>query len=134
MSEQEYKTMPSTEWDDLQRVSREGFVPKLTENWNKGVKHDSGKVKAGMLKDFANAITEVLRVGTYGVKKYDRANWLKVDNAVERYEDAAMRHRLAHWSGEVNDIESNLSHEAHALWNDLAVLELKIRASRDAGI
>ena len=61
------------------------------------------------------ATLEVGKVLTYGAKKYSPDNWRKLDNLQERYSSAAIRHILAHLSGEANDDETNMSHLAHAI-------------------
>jgi hypothetical protein len=88
-----------------------------------GYKHDDNKVMASLLKDFAPALTEVMKVGTFGAKKYTRGNWLLVDNAIERYNDAMWRHLLS----DGIDEESGLDHLYHAAWNILAVITLMKR-------
>ena len=85
-----------------------------------GRKDDSTKTLAGLLKDFSPALMQVAEVGTFGAHKYARGNWLKVDNGIERYEDALWRHLLQHGT----DHESGLDHLAHAAWNILALITL----------
>ena len=91
-----------------------------------GVKHDEGKVLAGLIGDFGLALMEVARVGTFGAEKYTRGGWQSVPNGRERYNDAMWRHLLAS-SEEVIDPESGLEHELHMVWNALAKLELRMR-------
>ena len=114
-----YKTSEPIEFND----SLEDSYQNAREH---GVKHDEGKVRAGLvLKDFACALEEVCEVGTFGVEKYTESGWLDVPNASDRYEDAMMRHYLAHCQGKQIDRESGLSHLAHMAWNVLAILELE---------
>lgn len=94
-----------------------------------GCKYDDGKIKAGCLRDFALALKEVAKVATHGCEKYKRSDWLKVDNAIERYTDAQDRHALELWAGNEID-ESGCLHEAQVIWNALAVLEIKLREKR----
>lgn len=68
----------------------------------------------------------ILSVLEFGAVKYGPNNWQKVENAVTRYRDAAMRHLLAYHEGEEIDPESGLPHLAHMgcclmflLWFDL---------------
>lgn len=91
-----------------------------------GAKLDSGKIKAGLLADFAYALSSVAEVGTFGANKYSRGGWQHVDNAVERYTDAMWRHLLKA-RHEPIDPDSGLPHIAHAAWNILAVMELEAR-------
>jgi hypothetical protein len=88
-----------------------------------GAKLDAGKPKPGLvIGGFANALSEVVKVGTYGASKYTEDGWMFVENADKRYMDAMYRHLLEHHKGYEFDEESGLSHLAHAAWNLLAVL------------
>ena len=87
-----------------------------------GVKADAGKVQAGLLADFRNALVAVAEVGTFGADKYERDGWRRVENGTVRYTDAMWRHLLA---GDGVDDDSGLSHLAHLAWNALALLEMK---------
>lgn len=93
-----------------------------------GVKHDSDKPRPSLLiMSLANAVTEVSRVLSYGANKYSDDNWALVPNAVERYQDALLRHVLAEGTGEALDPESGLLHTAHVAANALIRLELQLR-------
>lgn len=90
-----------------------------------GAKLDQDKPRLNLvLAGFANALTEVGKVGTFGADKYTDNGWVSVPNGIERYSDALLRHHFTH---EELDPESGLEHSAHAAWNALAVLELKLR-------
>lgn len=96
---------------------------------DKGVKFDGGKPRMDLVVGgFANAITEVGRVGTFGANKYTDNGWQEVDNGIERYASAMLRHYLAFKKGEVIDPDSNLLHLSHLAWNGLAILELYTRS------
>lgn len=99
-----------------------------TEPPGGGLKYDDGKIQAGVLLDFRNALMEVAKVGTFGVEKYARNSWRQVENGTERYTDALWRHLLA---ADEKDLESDLDHMAHLAWNILAVLELKMAEKED---
>lgn len=91
-----------------------------------GLKHDDGKQFAAIpYQEFPHALREVVKVATFGARKYVRGNWVHVENAQERYLDALHRHLLAHHGGELLDAESGLTHLAHAAWNILALLEMQ---------
>lgn len=95
-----------------------------------GTKHDQDKLKPSLLfNDFPHAIEEVLKVLKFGAEKYSEGNWLKVDNGVERYRNAAHRHMLA--QEEIDD-ESGLMHLAHEAASVLMLLELKLGEKIDA--
>jgi len=93
-----------------------------------GAKLDLGKIRPDLiLKEFVRALEGVVKVGEYGAKKYTVAGWCKVPDAIQRYKDAAERHRLRMQMGEVLDEESGLPHVDHYVWNCLAVSELEKR-------
>lgn len=99
------------------------------DSQGQGAKHDAGKALAGCLLDFSRALEGVAQVSTFGAQKYARGSWQTVPDARTRYFDAAMRHLLAHHSGEQFDKESGLPHLHHALWNWMAVVELDSRGA-----
>lgn len=79
-----------------------------------GRKFDKEKLRFSLLP--IESIEEVLKVLEFGAKKYDVDNWKFVDNAQERYYDAALRHQiLGSASGEADDPETGYKHTAHAI-------------------
>lgn len=91
-----------------------------------GAKLDSGKLRPGLvLGDFAAALQEVSKVGTYGANKYTDKGWMSVPDAQKRYYDALWRHLLEDAKGLTYDEESSLQHLAHAAWNILALLQFR---------
>ena len=92
---------------------------------DKGVKYDTEKPRMDLvLRGFSHAIEDVADVGTYGAHKYTDDGWQSVDNGIERYLSAMIRHYLKYRQGEMYDTESELPHLSHMAWNALAVLEL----------
>lgn len=85
-------------------------------------KSDKGKLRFDLLP--AEWLTGLAEVATYGANKYTDNGWKKVNNGVERYYAAALRHITAWRKGEEVDPESGLPHLIHAAWNCLAVLSL----------
>lgn len=85
----------------------------LITSKDQGLKHDSGKPAWGLLPwvemDF------VVKVLTFGAKKYKPGNWMHVHGGEERYFDACLRHLSAVKRGEWLDRETKLPHYAHAL-------------------
>lgn len=80
-----------------------------------GMKFDSNKPRHSLLpKGAVNSVIDVLE---FGAKKYSADNWQEVDNAKERYYNAAMRHIDLWWNGEKLDPETNVHHLAHAATN-----------------
>ena len=97
----------------------------------KGVKFDDNKPRLDLvLGNFANALWGVGLVGTYGARKYTDNGWQEVNNPIERYSNALLRHYINFRSGEELDAESGLPHLAHLAWNALAILELYVRMKK----
>lgn len=88
----------------------------------KGQKHDSEKPRYDLLPPIA--IDEMAKVMTFGAKKYEPDNWRHVDNAVERYRAALLRHSFAMLRGEKLDPETGLPHAAHAMCCAAFLVEL----------
>lgn len=95
-----------------------------------GSKLDSGKPKASLLKMFGLALLEVAKVGTFGAEKYTRGGWQFVEDGINRYDDAMLRHIFKEQFEEY-DSDSDLLHAAHCAWNSLARLELILRAKNN---
>lgn len=94
-----------------------------------GAKHDTGKPAVhSVLRYFPRAITEVAKVSQHGASLHGWDTWDTIENPIERYSDAKVRHILASCMGEEVDSESNLIHAAHEAWNSLAILELMLRS------
>lgn len=98
-----------------------------------GAKLDAGKTRMGLvLGDFARALTEVAKVGTFGAQKYTDHGWLSVPDGVPRYTDAMLRHWAHEQYGDPHDAQTGLLHAAHLAWNALARVELMLRAEAAA--
>ena len=88
-----------------------------------GAKLDAGKNRLGLvLMDFAPALIEVGKVGTFGANKYTPHGWKTVADGEQRYTDAMFRHLMADGRGEEIDPDSQLLHAAQTAWNALARL------------
>lgn len=85
-----------------------------------GIKFDSEKLRMDLLP--FDCLEEIAKVLTYGARKYKPNNWQFVDNAVERYEAALIRHLSAYKRGEINDPESGLSHLSHLACNAIFLI------------
>jgi hypothetical protein len=80
-----------------------------------GKKYDGDKVRVELLyNDLVNELEDIAKVLTFGSKKYGARNWHNLENGVERYSAALIRHFNAFTKGEVVDPESGLPHLAHA--------------------
>lgn len=134
-----------TTWEqaylDVLRAKRFAFLEKLMDEFldqekdpngldqnAPGAKMDRGKPNLDLvLGEFARALIEVGRVGTFGAEKYTPRGWLSVPNGEERYASAMLRHYFQRRAGEMYDRDSGLLHAAHEAWNALARLELQLR-------
>lgn len=77
-------------------------------------KADGGKPCPSLLeKDCVLALEAVQATLDYGAQKYEARSWKGVD--MQRYDDAARRHRIARDRGEIFDKESGLMHKAHEI-------------------
>lgn len=86
-----------------------------------GIKHDKGKPRWDLLP--WEAVTDVVKIMTYGADKYTPHNWKLVEP--ERYVAALMRHLVAHETGEQDDPETGFPHLAHVACNALFLLYIR---------
>lgn len=77
-----------------------------------GLKLDTEKPKWELLP--LDTVEDIVKVMTYGAKKYAPDNW-KLVTPKERYLAAAFRHIVEWKKGSTIDLESGLPHLAHAL-------------------
>ena len=98
--------------------------PKPFDSATPFMKFDAGKPRFGLLPPAA--LTAVVKVFTFGAKKYAAHNYLK-STTLGRYSDAALRHIFAWLGGEETDPESGEPHLAHAICCLLMLLELRSR-------
>ena len=99
-----------THQDNPNRVSAlHDFESRLPEF--EGRKFDQDKPDWSLLP--LNLLTGIVKVLTFGAKKYARDNWMYVPDAKNRYSSALMRHFAAWQSGEKVDEETGLSHLHH---------------------
>ena len=102
----------------------------MTDLHEPGAKDDASKPRIGWyIKSFQRALLEVTKVAEYGAKKYSENGWEHVPDGYNRYSDAMLRHYLT--NSELDD-ESELLHDAHAAWNAIARLELKLREAEQS--
>ena len=101
----------------------------MNENKQEGLKYDTGKPRIyEMIEDFKEPLTEVAKVWAFGADKYAKHNWVYVDNALNRYSNALLRHML---EGDTRDDESGLLHASHTAWNALARLYFIIQKQKE---
>jgi hypothetical protein len=87
-----------------------------------GRKDDAGKLRYELLP--MAPVDEIVRVLTFGARKYDDDNWRQVPDGENRYYAAAMRHLSAWRQGENIDQETGRSHLAHAACCLVFLMEL----------
>lgn len=88
-----------------------------------GRKDDAGKPRWSLVPE--QVLEEVVKVLTYGARKYGDDNWREVGDGPRRYYDAAMRHIMAYRQGHWTDDESGLPHLAHAVASLLFIMALE---------
>lgn len=88
-----------------------------------GIKHDEEKPDFSLISSIG--LTEIVRVMTFGKKKYGSNNW-RGGIAWTRIIAAVLRHIFAWLRGETYDPESNINHLAHAGCGILMLLEYSI--------
>lgn len=98
----------------------------MTTSHSNGMKFDSDKPDYSLVP--FGALDEVVKVLTYGAKKYDRFNWEKVER--HRYEAAALRHISAYMQGEKFDPETGINHMAHAVCSLMFLVEFDKKDSK----
>jgi hypothetical protein len=86
-------------------------LPTNAEAEQKAIKHDTNKPRLDLLS--VPAMSATAEVMAYGAKKYSPHNWRRGFEWSRLYA-AALRHLLAHMSGEDKDPETGLSHLSHA--------------------
>lgn len=114
-------------------IERENSKEYTTDDPSKigtgAVKYDGGKAALyqGVVKYFPRAVNAVGEISTFGASKYAWNGWEAVENGINRYSDAMVRHLFKEGAGEEVDPDSGLLHAAHTAWGALARLELILR-------
>jgi hypothetical protein len=96
-----------------------------------GKKFDIGKLEWHLLP--RDALKEVIRVLMHGKKLYGAYNWMLVENARERYYDAACRHLHDWYDGKKYDKDSKLLTLAHVACCVLFLLWFEIKGWKKPG-
>ncbi len=93
-----------------------------------GMKFDKEKLRWDLLD--LKAIEGIVKVLTYGAKKYAPHNWKKVKNGEDRYYAALMRHLTVYRDGEKMD-ESGLTHLEHVGCNIMFLLYFENKGGKN---
>lgn len=83
-----------------------------------------GKLRWDLLP--LHLVENIVKVYTFGSRKYGDNTWQNLPDGENRYFSALMRHLVAHRKGELRDPESGLLHMAHACWNAIALLHFAL--------
>jgi len=95
----------------------------------KGLKFDGGKNRLDLIQpEFIFGVGKVL---TFGAKKYKADSWQEVEDGVNRYYSALLRHLFAWRSGEFFDKESKLPHLYHVACNVMFLIFLTKRKDKN---
>jgi hypothetical protein len=86
-------------------------------------KDDAHKLRWDLLP--LDLVKEAVKGITFGANKYGPNNWRQVQDGIDRYYSALMRHIVAYRSGEQLDPDSGLTHLAHAMCNLIFLHELE---------
>lgn len=95
---------------------------------------NGGKPQMDFLLDFPIFAEALCRVMELGAEKYDRDNWKLGGKPDSEYLGAAIRHLMAHKSGELYADDSGCLHLAHAAWNLMALIELNVKETHDPAL
>lgn len=113
-------------------------VDKIDQH-TKGAKLDAGKIDMSLLEFLPRSLLEVLRVMSYGQKKYTRGGFLDVPDGYNRYTAAMFRHYFEAAKGnkydddpwydtvEGSEYKGKVLHDAQVAVNALFRLELLLR-------
>ena len=92
-----------------------------------GMKFDASKLRTDLGP--AEAIEHLAEVLTFGASKYGSNNWQNLDDAIERYTAALLRHYILWRKGEHLDAESGKPHITHMFCNAM-FLDYLVRKER----
>lgn len=91
----------------------------------KGIKYDHDRLRWDLLP--MECVEEIVKIYSFGSKKYSDNSWQNVENGRERYYAALMRHLVAWRKGERIDPESGELHISHMAWNAIALIYLELK-------
>lgn len=102
------------------------YTQITTTKLSEGNKADSGKNRLDLIEpEFIEGVGATL---TYGAEKYGPNNWQNVEDAVDRYYAATLRHLMAWRRGEKKDSESNIHHLLHVATNIMFLVHFEREA------
>lgn len=100
------------------------------KNLQAGVKFDGvDKLRWELLP--VDALTEVVKRYTHGANKYAPNGYVDVDNPIERYYAALMRHLVAWRLGQKYDPDApDLTHLSAVAWNALTLIWFELHPEK----
>lgn len=106
--------------------------PMILDQHKAGAKLDAGKPDMSLLGYFGKALEAVAEVGTAGARKYTRGGWQSVDDGINRYTAAMLRHffkeQYEEGDGDLRPyLGKDVLHASQVAWNALARLEMILR-------
>lgn len=112
MATDNYYSMCAKDLTCTDTTDAEMLIPEPEDS--KFMKNDNGKVLASLVDpDFILGTAEIL---TFGAKKYAKNNW-QLNDDLDRYKDALLRHLYSYLGGELIDPESGKPHLDHIACN-----------------
>lgn len=117
--------MIKTDFQDIKDfISSKGITLEQFQNMCEVVKespkYDEGKLRWNLLP--IEQLEEVVKVLEYGAIKYEANAWQGVNDGLNRYTNASIRHLTEYLKGNKIDNESGLSHLSHSITNLLFMM------------
>ena len=91
------------------------------------LRFNSGKPELHYILFYPRFLEALASVQEQGAFKYGYANWSLGGKPDQEYLDAALRHLIAHFSGEVYDEDIGTLHLAQCIWNLMNLLEQNLK-------
>lgn len=116
--------MPITEAADTARKIADSFMYNEPEIAIKNDRKDN-KLMWELLP--LDVIEEVVRVYTFGARKYSPNKWQNLEDGYNRYKAALLRHLTLIDQGQHFDPESGLLHASQVAWNAIALCYFEMK-------
>jgi len=107
------RSMKKSKKGTLTFTKEQEELRQKAKNGDLGIKFDDERNRWDLLP--WREIEQVVKILTFGAKKYADDNWKYIPDLKKRYFAAAMRHLVAWQKGEMLDQESGENHLSHAL-------------------
>jgi hypothetical protein len=87
------------------------------------LRFNTGKPEVHYILFYPEFLAALAEVQAQGGRKYGYGNWTAGGKPNSEYYDAAIRHLLSHFNGEIYDDDLGTRHLVQAIWNLMQVLE-----------